>query len=72
MGFRGGLSDMSELAKVAYEAYTASSGGKNYRGDPCPAWHELPEAIRGHWRAVAVALGPERHTIKAQPAGGEA
>jgi hypothetical protein len=41
------------LARSMYEAYTASSGGKNFRGDPCPAWPELPGAIHTHWQAVA-------------------
>ena len=44
-----------EHARIGYEAYIAHSGGKNYRGDPCPAWDELPEAIRGHWEAATNA-----------------
>ena len=51
---------MSDLAQRMYLAYTASSGGKNYRGDPCPAWAELPEAIRGHWQAAAGEAGATR------------
>lgn len=42
-------------ARRLYEVYCESSGAKNFRGDPCPAWDELPEAIRTHWTAVAVA-----------------
>ena len=43
---------MKETAQLLYDAYIASSGGLNYEGKPCPAWAELPEAIRTHWRAV--------------------
>ena len=44
-----------EVAKLLYETYCASSGNKNYRGDPCPAWEALPDAIRTHWTSVAKA-----------------
>ena len=46
---------MEARARQLYEVYCASSGGKNFRGDPCPAWPDLPEAIRTHWGAVAAA-----------------
>lgn len=45
-----------KIAKIAYEAYIESSGGKNYRGDPCPTWDELPPAIQGHWQAAVRAV----------------
>ncbi len=44
-----------DLAAHLYRVYCDSSGGKNFRGDPCPAWADLPEAIRQHWTAVALA-----------------
>lgn len=44
-----------DLAAHFYDVYCQSSGGKNFRGDPCPAWADLPEAIRTHWTAVALA-----------------
>ena len=47
--------DAVERAAHLYAVYCESSGGKNFRGDPCPAWADLPEAIRGHWTAVARA-----------------
>jgi hypothetical protein len=47
---------MGELAKVAYEAYGAATGGKNHRGEPMPPWDELPEAIRHAWDAAAQAV----------------
>lgn len=39
-------------AQGLYHAYCASSDWKNFRGDPCPKWDDLPEAIRTHWQAV--------------------
>lgn len=47
------MSPADELAPVLYQRYIGSSGGLNFRGEPCPNWSDLPEAIRGHWRAVA-------------------
>jgi hypothetical protein len=42
-----------DIARELYEAYIAHSGGLNYQGKPCPAWADLPQAIRDHWEAVA-------------------
>lgn len=47
--------DVRDLAAHLYRVYCDSSGGKNFRGDPCPAWADLPEAIQQHWTAVALA-----------------
>lgn len=47
--------DVRELAASLYQTYCDSSGGKNFRGDPCPAWADLPDTIRQHWTAVALA-----------------
>lgn len=41
------------LAKDLYLSYCESSGWKNFRGEPCPPWEELPDAVRTHWTAVA-------------------
>jgi hypothetical protein len=38
-----------------YAVYADHCGNKNYQGLPMPVWTELPEAIRGHWEAVAEA-----------------
>jgi hypothetical protein len=43
----------SAIAASAYRAYAASTGNKNFRGDPMPAWEELPPAIRTAWEAAA-------------------
>lgn len=40
-------------AQVLYEKYCDSSGGLNFRGEPCPKWADLPSAIQSHWAAVA-------------------
>lgn len=42
-------------AQAAYAAYGESTGGKNFRGDPMPAWSELPEAIQNAWVAASAA-----------------
>ena len=49
--------DPRDIAAHFYDVYCQSSGGKNFRGDPCPAWADLPEAIQKHWTAVARAAG---------------
>ena len=43
--------DPRDIAAHFYDVYCQSSG------DPCPAWPDLPEAIRQHWTAVARAAG---------------
>jgi hypothetical protein len=45
--------DAEKRAIRMYAAYTASSGGLNYQGKPCPKWDELPPAIQSHWCAAA-------------------
>jgi hypothetical protein len=47
------------LARKLYESYTANSDNLNFQGNPCPAWPELPPAIRGHWCRIAL----ETHNI---------
>ncbi len=41
-----------EYAASAYRAYAASTGNKNFRGDPMPAWDDLPQPIRTAWEAA--------------------
>lgn len=45
----------SKTPRQLYEAYCASSSWKNFRGEPCPQWDDLTEAVRTHWAAVAEA-----------------
>ena len=47
---------MPDVAQIAYEAYGKSTGGKNFMGDPMPAWDDLPSAIRQAWDAAAQAV----------------
>lgn len=46
-----------EIAASAYRAYAASTGGKNFRGDPMPAFDQLPDAIRTAWEVAARQVG---------------
>jgi len=64
----GGM--IAARARDLYAVYCASSDGKNYQGNPCPAWDALPDAVRGHWCTVVrrtmqldgVSPGAERET----------
>lgn len=47
------------IALRLYETYNAGGSdpnfvNKNFRGDPCPAWADLPVNVREKWIAVAV------------------
>lgn len=44
------------LAQIAYEAYSVSTGGKDYRGLPLTSWDDLREPIRAAWAAAATAV----------------
>ena len=43
-------------AHALYYAYNAggdpATAGLNFRGEPCPAWADLPENVRAKWRAA--------------------
>lgn len=43
-------------AQALYYAYNAggdpATAGLNFRGEPCPAWADLPENVRAKWRAA--------------------
>ncbi len=45
-----------QLARDGYTAYGEATGGKNYRGEPMPAWEDLGEKIQGAWMAAAGAM----------------
>ncbi|MCI3277541.1 hypothetical protein [Streptomyces cylindrosporus] len=47
--------DPTELAKAAYAAYGGATGGKNYRGEPMPAWDDLGTQIQTAWEVAAEA-----------------
>ena len=44
-----------QMAKKMYMAYCENSGNKNFRGEECPRWEELPQAIQSHWCAATIA-----------------
>jgi hypothetical protein len=50
------MTDDNEFAQRLYYAYNAggdpATAGLNYRGEPCPAWADLPENVRAKWRAA--------------------
>jgi hypothetical protein len=46
-----------EIAASAYRAYAASTGNKNFRGDPMPEWDALPQPIRTAWEAAVRQAG---------------
>lgn len=47
----------SDIAASAYRAYAASTGNKNFRGDPMPRFDDLPGAIQVAWEAAARHVG---------------
>jgi hypothetical protein len=48
---------MEDLGQIAYEAYSASAGGKSLvSGDTLPDWADLDPQIREAWRAAAEAV----------------
>lgn len=67
-----------DIAASAYRAYAASTGNKNFRGDPMPEFDALPQTIQTAWEAAvrqAVAVSqagavtlPE-HLIESRWAG---
>jgi hypothetical protein len=40
------------ITKSAYKAYAASTGNKNFRGEPMPEWEKLPQPIQIAWEAA--------------------
>jgi hypothetical protein len=47
----------SDIAASAYRAYAASTGNKNFRGDPMPEFDALPQAIKTAWEAAVRQAG---------------
>jgi hypothetical protein len=46
-----------DIAASAYRAYAACTGNKNFRGEPMPAFEDLPPAIRNAWEAASRQVG---------------
>lgn len=47
----------TDVAASAYRAYAASTGNKNFRGEPMPTFDALPLPIRTAWEAAARQVG---------------
>lgn len=45
------------IAASAYRAYAASTGNKNFRGEPMPKFEDLPQPIRVAWEAAVRQVG---------------
>ncbi len=43
---------VTACAQRAYAAYGDVTGGKNYQGNPMPAWDALGETIQDAWHAA--------------------
>jgi hypothetical protein len=57
---------MEDLARIAYEAYLISCGGRSaWDGGQLPTWEEQSPEIRAHWDAAA--QGVLRATMPEQP-----
>lgn len=54
---------MSDLAKLAYEAYGLTTGNKNFRGEEMPKFEDLPATIKLAWSNAARAVKHESHII---------
>lgn len=48
--------DPVELARAAYAAYGETTGGRNYQGQPMPAWEDLAEVIQQAWTVAAATV----------------
>lgn len=46
-----------DIAASAYRAYAASTGNKNFRGDPMPEFDALPSPIRVAWEVAVRQAG---------------
>lgn len=42
------------LAEKMYKAYSAFTNNKNFMGNEMPKWVDLPDSIRGAWKASAI------------------
>ncbi len=57
-----------DIAASAYRAYAASTGNKNFRGEPMPAFDDLPQPIKTAWEA-AVRQADVASVYMEDPAG---
>jgi hypothetical protein len=55
------------LAQTAYSAYGSITDYKNYRGEPMPAWDDLPDQIKRAWMSAANAVAAAALAPTAKP-----
>ena len=51
--YREAGEDRHSLGRAAFEAYSASKGGKTHDGKPIPPWEDLGGDVRAGWQAAA-------------------
>jgi len=51
--------EIEKLAQAAYAAYGEVTDGKNYRGEPMPAWEDLGTVIQSAWKQAARTVAHE-------------
>jgi len=47
----------AEIARSAYKAYAASTGNKNFQGNPMPEFDDLTQSIKIAWEVAARQVG---------------
>lgn len=57
-------------ARAAYNAYNAggdpATANKNYRGESCPEWDDLPQNVRDKWVAAVQPLSDSLDFVRAE------
>lgn len=56
-----------ERARIAYHAYGQTTDFKNFRGEPMPAFDDLPDPIKRAWVAAAEAVAHHVAANEVQP-----
>lgn len=51
--------DTNKVARLAYSAYGAVTGGKNFRGEDMPVFDDLGDTIQAAWMAAVTATRQE-------------
>lgn len=50
------MGDDLTLGKIAFDAYSESTGGKTYNDRPIPPWSDISPHIQQAWQAAALAV----------------
>lgn len=48
--------NIEAIARIGYEGYAASTGGKTFDGRDMPRWEDLPARTVEAWKAAAEAM----------------